>query len=144
MLLISDIKQLTPGLLESSIIIFHYYLIVIKLPYLAKDFDGRRHFLLADFFVFLLFRGGFEALPRQRGLVEIHENVTQTLHVIPEEKVTEIRYRTISRQRIDQHLATNNTNSNTNNTDNNTNNTTKNNNNTNDNSQHYQQNQQQH
>ena len=58
----------------------------MKLPYLAEDFDGRRHFLLADFFVFLLFRGGFEALPRQRGLVEIHENVTQTLHVIPEEK----------------------------------------------------------
>jgi len=50
---------------------------------LAEDLDGSRHLFFADFFVFLLLGGCFKPLPRQRGSVEVHEDITQTLHVIP-------------------------------------------------------------
>ena len=63
----------------------NHHLIIIEFfsTNLAENFDWSGHFLLADLLVFLFLGGGFEALPRQRRLVEIHENVTQTFHVIP-------------------------------------------------------------
>ena len=50
---------------------------------LAKDLNRCGHFLFADFFVFLLFGGGLEPLPRQRAPVEVHEDVAEGFHVIP-------------------------------------------------------------
>lgn len=50
----------------------------------AAQILGRgRHLFLHDAVVLLLFGGGLESLPRQRASQEVHEHVTQRLHVVP-------------------------------------------------------------
>lgn len=49
---------------------------------LAENLNRRGHFLLADALVLLPLGGRFEALPRQRAQIEVHENVAQGLQVI--------------------------------------------------------------
>lgn len=49
----------------------------------AEHLDGCGHFLLTDAFVLLPLGGSLEALPGQRTQVEIHEDISQRLQVIP-------------------------------------------------------------
>ena len=48
----------------------------------AQLFNGRRHLLLADALVLLSLGGRLKSLPRQTPAQEVHEHVTQRLHVI--------------------------------------------------------------
>mmetsp|Transcript_10209 Transcript_10209/g.27873 ORF Transcript_10209/g.27873 Transcript_10209/m.27873 type:complete len:271 (+) Transcript_10209:176-988(+) len=50
---------------------------------LAERLCWRRHLLLRDFLVLLLFRRCLQTLPRQRPAQEVHQHVAQRLQVIP-------------------------------------------------------------
>lgn len=49
----------------------------------TEDLDRSGHLLLTDPFVLLSFGGRLEALPGQRAQVEIHQDITQRLQVVP-------------------------------------------------------------
>jgi len=50
---------------------------------LTEDLDWRRHLLLHDLLVFLLFGVGLEALPRQTSTIEIHEDIANCFKIVP-------------------------------------------------------------
>jgi hypothetical protein len=49
---------------------------------LAEHLNRSRHLLFTDFLVFLFLCCSFESLPRQAASVEVHEDVSQALHVV--------------------------------------------------------------
>lgn len=49
---------------------------------LAKNLDRSGHLLLADLLILLFFSRGFEPLPRQRAAIEVHEDISERLHVV--------------------------------------------------------------
>jgi len=50
---------------------------------LAQNFYGCGHLLFTDLFIFLLLGCSLQSLPRKATSVEVHENISQALHVIP-------------------------------------------------------------
>lgn len=50
--------------------------------HLAETLNWGGHFLLTDLLILLLLSGCFETLPWEGAPVEIHQHISQTLHVI--------------------------------------------------------------
>ena len=49
---------------------------------LAEHLDGSGHLLLADLLILLFLGRGFEPLPWQRAAIEVHEDISERLHVV--------------------------------------------------------------
>lgn len=79
----SSTKHSNAVLPEANKIHFGLRLSVLTWVPFAEHFNGSRHFLFTDAFIFLPLGGGLEPLPGQRTQVEVHQNIAQRLQVVP-------------------------------------------------------------